>query len=146
MYQYAFEKLDVWQKAKILTTLVYKIVKKYPNEERFTLISQSVRSASSITANIAEGSARITAKDQAHFYTIAYSSTVELLNHIIIAKELNYITNEDYLESREKIEQVTYGINNLRKGTLAQPSQQSKPSQLSKPSKPSQPTKPTQPI
>ena len=62
MYQYDFEKLDVWQKAKILTTLVYKIVKKYPNEERFTLTSQSVKSASSITANIAEGSARITLK------------------------------------------------------------------------------------
>jgi four helix bundle protein len=119
MYQYAFEKLEVWQKAKLLTIFIYRIVKKYPSEERFILISQSVRAASSITANLAEGSARITAKDQAHFYTIAYSTTVELLNHIIIAKELNYITPEDYLSCRDKIEQVTFGINNLRKGTLS---------------------------
>ncbi len=138
MYHYAFEKLEVWQKAKILTILIYKIVKKYPNEERYILISQSVRAASSITANIAEGSARITAKDQAHFYTIAYSSTVELLNHIIIAKELNYITNEDYLECRDKIEQVTFGINKLRKGTLSKPSQSSQQSQPSQSSQQSQ--------
>jgi four helix bundle protein len=128
MYQYAFEKLDVWQKAKQLTIFIYGVVKKYPADERFILISQSVRSASSITANLAEGSARISQKNQAHFYTIAYSTTVELLNHIIIAKELKYITNDDYVECRNLVEQVTFGINNLRKGTLAKPS---KPSQQS---------------
>jgi four helix bundle protein len=129
MYQYAFEKLEVWQKAKQLTIFIYGVVKKYPADERFILISQSVRSASSITANLAEGSARISLKDQAHFYTIAYSTAVELLNHIIIAKELKYITNDDYVECRNLVEQVTFGINNLRKGTLAKPSKPSKPSQ-----------------
>ena len=133
MYQYAFEKLEIWQKAKKLTIFIYAIVKKYPAEERFILTSQSVRAASSITANLAEGSARITAKDQAHFYTIAYSTTVELLNHTIIAKELKYITENEYLECREMIEQVTYGINNLRSGILAKSSQ---PTQPPKPPKP----------
>ncbi len=125
MYLYAFEKLDVWKKAKILVIYVYKLVKKYPQDEKFLLISQSVRSAASITANLAEGSARITPKDQAHFYTIAYSTTVELLNHIIIAKELSYINEIEYFECRDLIEPVTLGINNLRKGTLSKPIQKS---------------------
>lgn len=80
MYQHSFEKLNVWQESISLVECVYKATKKFPSSEKFGLISQMRRCAVSIASNIAEGSSRITAKDKAHFSTLAFSSCMELLN------------------------------------------------------------------
>ena len=60
------------------------------------------RATNSIAANLAEGTSRNTNKDKAHFTTIAYSTTMEVLNHIILSKKLEFISEENYLELREK--------------------------------------------
>ncbi len=72
------------------------------------------RCSVSVSSNIAEGTSRLTPKDKAHFMTIAYSSVIELLNQTIISKELQFITNESYLELRKDVESVTNKINALR--------------------------------
>lgn len=118
MKLYAFEKLDCWQKARELSKFVYLITSKFPSEEKFGLVSQIRRCATSVAANIAEGSSRSTAKDQAHFSTIAYSSTIELLNHLIIANDLEILNEDEYLAGRERIEKLTYQINVLRKSQI----------------------------
>ena len=104
---YSFEKLECWQKAKELSLWIYNITSQLPPDERYGITSQMRRSAISIASNIAEGTSRKTKKDQARFSTIAYSSTIELLNNLIIIFELNLISKEAYLEGRQLIESET---------------------------------------
>jgi four helix bundle protein len=76
MKVYSFEKLDCWQQARKLTAWTYLVTKDFPQEERFGITLQMRRAAVSIGSNIAEGTSRKSAKDQAHFSTMAYSSTL----------------------------------------------------------------------
>lgn len=103
MYVFSFEKLEVWKEAIQLSKKVYILTEKFPKEEKFGLISQVRRATNSISSNLAEGTSRITNKDKAHFTTIAFSSTMEVLNHLIVSKELEFISEEDYLKLRERI-------------------------------------------
>jgi four helix bundle protein len=112
---YSFEKLECWQQARKLTSWIYEITKEFPQDEKFGLTSQMRRAALSIASNIAEGTSRKTYKDQAHFSTIAYSSTIELLNQLIISNDLKVISDEVYIKGREMIERQTYLISTLRK-------------------------------
>ena len=129
MKEYSFEKLASWQHARKLAAWTYVVTQKFPSEEKFGLTSQMRRAAISIASNLAEGTSRKTVKDQFHFSTISYSSTIELLNDLIIAKDLNILPDEAYKEGREKIEYQTFLIAGLRKSQLSS----SKPSKLSKP-------------
>ncbi|MCX2492570.1 four helix bundle protein [Pedobacter sp. PF22-3] len=115
MYTYPFEKLEVWQLARKFRKDIYGLVNQFPREEQFGLTSQIKRSASSIGDNIAEGSARLTAKDRAHFLVIAYSSAIETVNHLIGSWDLAYIKEEEYLTLRNKLEEITNKINALHK-------------------------------
>lgn len=91
----SYKDLIVWQKAKTLALLVYKITEKFPPEEKFGITSQIRRSAVSIAANIAEGRGRNSRKDFANFLHIAFGSCTELETELIISKELNFgIINE----------------------------------------------------
>lgn len=118
MHIYSFEKLDVWQKARFFRKNVYILTKKFPKEEIFGLTSQIKRSASSIGDCWAEGSSRITPKNQAHFFAIAYASAIETINHVIGAQDLGYIIEEEYLSFRSKLDELTNKINSLRKAVL----------------------------
>ena len=128
MKSYSFEKLEAWQHARRLSVWVYQITKKYPEEEKFGIISQMRRTAVAIASNLAEGTSRITSKDQCHFSTIAYSSTIELLNDLIISMDLLFIDENNYTEGRNLIEKQTYLISQLRKSQQnIKPHKQSKP-------------------
>ena len=126
MYQFSFEKLDVWIESKELTKSIYNIVSKFPESEKFGLISQLRRASISISSNIAEGSARKTYKDKAHFTTIAFGSAVEVLNQLIISYELGFITEGDYSDLRSKIESITNKLNSLRNYQFDKSAQDSK--------------------
>lgn len=107
MYVYSFEKLEVWKESKKLTKIIYQITSRYPENEKFGLTSQLRRASISVCSNLAEGSARITPKDKAHFSTMAYSSLIEVLNQIIISYELDFIDESDYLNFRNLIESLS---------------------------------------
>ena len=115
MRTYSFENLASWQHARLLSVWVYKATLKFPSEEKYGLVSQMRRAAVSIASNLAEGSSRSTAKDKANFSTMSYSSAVELLNHLIISRDLNYIPEDIYDEGRKLVEHQTYLIATLRK-------------------------------
>ena len=114
MYTYSFEKLDVWKEAKEFTKSIYILTSTYPDSEKFGLISQLRRASVSICSNIAEGSARNSFKDKAHFTTMAFGSAIEVLNQLILSFELNIILEEDYLNLRKDIKSVTNKLNGLR--------------------------------
>lgn len=118
MKTYSFEKLIVWRESIEVVKVIYNLTKKFPSEERFGLIIQLRRATVSISSNIAEGTSRQTNKDKAHFTTIAFSSSMEVLNQIIISKELSFISENQYIFVREKLEKITNMLNALRKSQL----------------------------
>jgi four helix bundle protein len=91
MYTYSFEKLEVWVEAKDFTKSAYHITSKFPDTEKFGLVSQIRRASVSMCSNIAEGSARKSYKDKTHFTTMAFGSSVEVLNQLILSYELSFI-------------------------------------------------------
>lgn len=117
-YIFSFEKLTVWIDSKELIKMIYLVTKKFPEEEKFGLTSQLRRASISVASNLAEGTSRITNKDKAHFTTMAYSSLMEVLNQIIITKDLNFINDENYKTLRETIEKIANKLNALRKTQL----------------------------
>jgi four helix bundle protein len=112
---YSFEKLEVWHDARELTRIIYKITKKFPDDERFGITNQMRRAAISVSSNIVEGSYRSTGKDKSNFMTIAYSSLMELLNQTIVSLDLSYINDTQYKEIRSQIEKVSNKLSYLTK-------------------------------
>ncbi|AGB42146.1 S23 ribosomal protein [Halobacteroides halobius DSM 5150] len=101
------EDLDVFQKAHKLTIDLYKTTDSFPKEEKYGLVSQIRRASSSINSNLMEGSHRKTQGEYKQFVGIARGSVGELKYHILLAKDLDYISEEKYLEFKERINQIS---------------------------------------
>ena len=86
-----FYQLDAWKEAHKLVVKIYKITKTFPKEEKYSLIDQVRRSASSVTANIAEGFGRFHFANKIRFYHQARGSLKETQNFIFLSKDLNYL-------------------------------------------------------
>ena len=91
-----FRNQKVWQLAHELTLKIYQITKKFPPEEKYSLVDQIKRSSSSIAANIVEGNERRTKKEYIQFLYTAKGSCVETKYHLLLAKDLGYITESEY--------------------------------------------------
>lgn len=85
-----FKDLKIWQRSIELVDLCYDYVGDLPNEEKFNLKSQIIRSACSVPANIAEGSGKRTKKHFSEFVTTSLSSCFELETHIIICDRRSF--------------------------------------------------------
>ena len=119
MYTYSFEKLDVWQKSKSFSVLIYKITKDFPSDEKFGITNQLRRTSVSIASNIAEGISRISYKEQARFSEIAFGSLMEVLNQIIISKELGYLEIDVYEKTRIDVDEISNKLNALKKEQIS---------------------------
>ena len=87
----SYRDLIVWQKSMIWVTLVYSLISKLPENEKFGLSSQIKRSAVSIPSNIAEGYGRNYQKDYSRFLQIARGSLFECQTQLEIAINLSFI-------------------------------------------------------
>jgi len=116
---FGFEKLQVWQKSRQTSAKVYKATHNFPSEEKFGLTSQMRRAAISISSNIAEGTGRHSGKDSARFTQIAYGSALELLNQCILSNDLKFLNEEQYLELREDLTQITAMLDGLYKSQIS---------------------------
>ena len=92
----SFTDLEVWREAHALVLLIYRIVKNFPKDETFGLVSQMRRASVSITSNIAEGFSRYSYKEKAQFYSMAHGSLTELQNQMLIARDVKYIDNAKF--------------------------------------------------
>lgn len=107
-----FEELKCWQLAYELKVGLKKaIIESLPASERFELKSQMLRASRSVTANIAEGWGRFHYLDSNKFYYNARGSLSELLDHLIEARDENYIENEVYMLYRDKIQEALKVLN-----------------------------------
>jgi four helix bundle protein len=91
----SYKDLIVWQKAIEMVLEIYKIISKFPSEERYALSSQIRRSAVSVPSNIAEGHSRQHSSEFRQFIYIALGSLAELDTQLIIAEKLQYIYEEE---------------------------------------------------
>lgn len=110
-----FYDLEAWKKTHQLVMNIYNITNDFPKEEQFGLISQLRRAASSITANIAEGFERYHFNDKIRFYYQARGSVGEVQNFLILSKDLGVVSNENYFELEEKVNETRRLINGLIK-------------------------------
>jgi four helix bundle protein len=111
-----FKKYEVWQLSHENVLFIYKtILPKMPASEKYDLVSQIKRAAYSIPLNIAEGAGRNTDKDFASFLDNALGSTQEVEYALLLIRDLEYITEDDYILSNGKINIIKSKLINLIK-------------------------------
>lgn len=92
----SFTDLNTWKEGHKLVLIIYKITNTFPRTETYSLIDQMRRCVVSITSNIAEGFSRQTRKEKVQFYFMSLGSTTELQNQLLIARDLNYISQDSF--------------------------------------------------
>ncbi len=108
-----FQELKVWQKAHQLVLEIYKTTKKFPSEEKFSLVDQIKRSSSSIPTNIVEGNERKTKNEFIQFLYISKGSCAETKYHLLLSKDLNYISDQDYEKLNQQLTEISKMISSL---------------------------------
>ncbi len=108
-----YKKLNIWIKSLELVKVVYDLVKKYPDDEKFGLVSQTKRAVVSIPCNIAEGLGRNYKKDTIQFLHIARGSLYELDTLIEIGLICRYIKEEQKIQLSYKMEECLRLLNGL---------------------------------
>ena len=110
----SFTDLNVWKEGHKLVLMIYKTTKNnFPKEETYSIVDQMRRAAASITANIAEGFGRQTYKEKVQFYYVAKGSLSELKNFILIAKDVGYLSDENFkllVEQTNIVDQILQGF------------------------------------
>jgi four helix bundle protein len=117
-YLYPFEKLRVWQEARIFVKEIYILTNTYPDIESLGLVSQMRRAVISVSSNLEEGTTRTSKKEQARFSNIAYGSLMEIINQLTISVDLTYIKEEIFIQMKPKLTLLSNQINKLRKSQL----------------------------
>ena len=107
-----FQDLIVWKRGHELVLAIYTLTKRFPGEERYGLAAQVRRSASSICANIVEGYKKST-KDFIRFLDIAQGSLEETKYHILLARDLGYLEQNDYKHLTALSDEVGLMLNSL---------------------------------
>jgi four helix bundle protein len=97
-----FKNLKVWSKAHALTLAVYRRTREFPRDETYGLTSQIRRAAASIGANIAEGCGRRSDPELKRFLQIARGSANELEYHLLLARDLQFLSREDFADLQSK--------------------------------------------
>jgi four helix bundle protein len=101
-----FKKLRVWTRAYEVALEVYKVSRCLPREELYGLTSQMRRAAASIGANIAEGCGRRSDGDMSRFLRIARGSATELEFHMLLARDLGFLAEDQFREITGKVDET----------------------------------------
>ncbi len=110
-----FEDIQAWQKARLVTKAIYKVTNEGGFAKDFGLRDQVRRASVSIMANIAEGQARRSDKDFAHFLNIARASVAEVQSHLYVSLDQNYVNQKDFDEIYQLLEEISRMIFALAK-------------------------------
>ena len=114
MVKHNFKKLIIWKNSLELVFETYRMTKDFPSEEKFGLTSQLNRCSVSIPSNIAEGSSKSSEKHFKTFLETALGSAFEWETQIIIAKGLNYITEEKFNQLEKNINDIQKMISSFK--------------------------------
>ena len=109
----SIEDMDVFKLSHNLTLKIYNQTKRYPLDERFGLVSQMRRAASSVSMNLMEGSHRNNRKEYRQFIGIAKGSSAELKYQRLLSRDLSYITEDVFKELNEMNQRVLQMLEKL---------------------------------
>ena len=98
-----FRELKVWEKSHVMILLAYRLTEEFPKHEVFGLASQIRRCSASIPANIAEGCGRLGNSELHRFLQIACGSASELEYHLLLARDLGYVSHADHLSAENQL-------------------------------------------
>ncbi len=104
-----FETLEVWIKSRELRNQISKRSKNFPAEEKYKLIDQMIRASRSVTANIAEGYGRFHYQENIQYCRQARGSLYELMDHLSVALDENYIDEEIHRNIKLEIVRLLNG-------------------------------------
>ncbi len=107
----AFTDLEVWQKSRALRTTISELTKTFPADEKYRLSDQIIRSSRSIGNNIAEGHGRFHYVDSSRFLITARGSLIETLDHLIIALDEKYISEDIFNKFKADCEECLRMLN-----------------------------------
>ena len=116
--KYSYKNLEAYKESKTLVKQVYTLRKQLPREEQYALCDQLRRAVISVPSNIAEGSGRTSAKDQAHFFEMAFGSLMEVDCQIDIAQDLSYVSLDEHEEVTVQISKVAALLSGMRNKCL----------------------------
>jgi len=108
-----FTELTVWQEAHKLTLAIYKSTRDFPAQEKFGVVSQLQRAASSVPANIAEGFARNSTNELLRSLSIARGSLAETRYFLLLSCDLGYLNGSALQQMQKQCESVAQLINGL---------------------------------
>lgn len=109
-----FKKLKIWQKSRELNTCIYTLTSKYPDCEKYNLISQMRRASISISSNISEGSSYESTKMVCRFINIALGSICELESQLFVSLDLGYLKDDQFDKSISQIDHLKRMILSFR--------------------------------
>ena len=112
----SYRDLEVWKLSIDLVKKVYQVTYNFPDSEKFGLINQIRRAAISIPSNIAEGQGRNSTKEFKQFLAISLGSLAELETQLIIAKEIEYLTQNGLDGLLTPLDRIRKMIKGLSKG------------------------------
>jgi len=108
-----FRNYKVWQDAVVYASKVYQVTSEMPWFEKKGLCDQLQRAVVSISSNIAEGSAKPSDAEFAHFLDTALGSAYEVETQLLIAKNVGYVNLEWYNSSIDELTEIERQINGL---------------------------------
>jgi len=108
-----YKDLEVWKRSVAFATETYRLTAGFPATERYGLCSQIRRAAISVAANIAEGWGRGSTREYVQFLTVARGSLMELETHLIIGRNLTYLTQAELTTVSREIEEIGRMLNGL---------------------------------
>jgi four helix bundle protein len=117
---FRFEKLDIWHEANQYARDIYKITKKFPRPELFSLSDQLKRAANSVAANIAEGSGSSSKKEFIYFLNVAIKSAYETVALTFRAEQEGYVNDKMRKSIYEKAEILIKKIQSFKRSLKRQ--------------------------
>jgi len=108
-----FQDLRVWQDAMDLAEEIYRVTSTFPKHELYGLVSQMRRAAVSLPSKIAEGKGRHSDPEFVRFLLHARGSLLELQTQVLIARRLQYLSEQAAAELCRRSESIGRSLNAL---------------------------------
>ena len=109
---FSYRDLRIWKEAVNLALVIYRATAGFPKHEVYGLTSQ-MRTAISVSSNIAEGKGHNSDGDFSRFLFHARGSLLELQTQIVIAAGLEYLTKEEAGSLTHSTDNLGRGLNGL---------------------------------
>lgn len=101
-----YKDLDIWKLSRKFCTPIYKITQNFPDSERFGLVSQLRRAATSVPSNIAEGSAKSSNKHFLIFLENSLGSCYEIETQLLVSYDVGYLKESDLIELTDELNKI----------------------------------------